>query len=79
MTRLDDMLARYGECVGFSTAGRILARCPQTIKAMIQDGRLRTACAGTRVDVRSIVEYIEAPAQIEEQGRKTRLGRRWMV
>ena len=79
MTRLDDMLDRYGECVGFATAGRILARCPQTIKAMVQDGRLRTVCAGTRVDVRSIVEYIEAPAQAEEAGRKARLGRKWMV
>lgn len=79
MTRLDDMLARYGECVGYTAAGRILDRTSQTIKAMIRDGRLKAACAGTRVDVRSIVEYIEAPAQAEEAGRKARLGRKWMV
>lgn len=79
MSRMDDMLARYGECVGYTQAGRILDRSAQTVKNMLRDGRLRSACGGTRVDVRSIVEYIERPAAAEEAARKVRTGRKWTV
>ena len=79
MTRLDDMLARYGECVNFADAGRILSRCRKTVKDMTADGRLRLVCGGTMVDVRSIAEYIEGPEQAEEKARKVRRGRKWAV
>lgn len=63
MNRLDDMLTRYGECVTVAAATRIMGRSRGTVRRMLDDGRIRWACAGTMVDVRSIAEYIEAPAQ----------------
>lgn len=61
MNRLNDMLDRYGECVSKAEAARILHRTQVTITNMLKDGRLRRACRGTMVDVRSIAEYIDAP------------------
>lgn len=61
MNRLNDMLDRYGECVSKAEASRILHRTQVTITNMLKDGRLRHACMGTMVDVRSIAEYIDAP------------------
>ena len=77
--RLDDMLERYGEVCTKTTAARILGRCPQTITAMLADGRLETACAGTMVDVRSIAAYIEQPRAIDEVTRQRKRGRKWSV
>lgn len=79
MTRTDDMLDRYGEVVTATQAGRILSRSSQTVKNMLADGRLRAACAGTMVDVRSIAEYIEQPAQLNERARQMKKGRTWSV
>ena len=62
MTRLDDMLERYGEVCTQKMAGQILSIDPRTIFTMLQDGRLRRI--GKRVDVRSIAEYIENAAAI---------------
>jgi len=59
--RLDDMLERYGEVCTQRTAAKILGIDPRTIYTMLSDGRLRRS--GTRVDVRSLVEYIENPRQ----------------
>ena len=39
---------------------------------MIKDGRLRMVCGGSMVDVRSIAEYIEQPAEMDEQARLKR-------
>lgn len=63
MTRMEDMIKRYGECVTVAAATRIMGRSRVTVRRMLDDGRIRWACAGTMVDVRSIAEYIEAPAQ----------------
>ncbi len=60
-TRLDDMLERYGEICTQRTAGKILGVVPRTISRMMDEGRLRRV--GARVDVRSIVDYIENPRQ----------------
>lgn len=76
MSRTEDLLTRYGEAVKRSTAAHIIDCSPRTIAAMLSDGRLRAACAGTRVDVRSISEYIENPAAMN---RAARLKSRWMV
>lgn len=70
--RMDDMLARYGEVCNKTVAARILGRSPNTIKAMIADGRLEAACAGTMVDVRSIARYICRPAEAEAEARVRR-------
>ena len=67
MNRLDDMLTRYGECVTVAAATRIMGRSRGTVRRMLDDGRIRWACAGTMVDVRSIAEYIEAPAQADHR------------
>ena len=60
-SRLDDMLERYGEICTQKTAAKILGIVPRTVARMMDEGRLRRV--GTRVDVRSIVEYIEHPKQ----------------
>lgn len=65
MTRTDDMLSRYGEAVKRVQAARILDCSAGKISAMVKDGRLRAACEGTRIDVRSIAEYIERPKQAD--------------
>ena len=72
MTRMDDMLERWGECVKQTEAAHILGRSTKTISTMIKDGRLRMVCGGSMVDVRSIAEYFEQPAEKDEQARLKR-------
>lgn len=69
MTRLDDMLERYGEACTKTRAAHILGRSLRTVCDMVQDGRLEAACGGTMVDVRSIAAYIEMPAQKDADAR----------
>ena len=77
--RLTDMLERYGEVCTKAMAAKILGRCPTTIGVMLGDGRLKAACAGTMVDVRSIASYIEQPRAIDEVTRQRKRGRKWSV
>ena len=81
MTREEEMDRQWGEVESQTKAGRILSRHPNTIRAMIDDGRLQAACAGTMVDVRSIARYIEAPAVENRKARVRRKGGsdRWVV
>ena len=81
MTREEEMVRQWGEVVSQTKAGRILSRHPNTVKAMLADGRLQAACAGTMVDVRSIARYIEAPAIENRKARIRRNGGsdRWVV
>ena len=79
MDRLTDMLERYGEVCKRTMAARILGCSVGKIKNMLADGRLALACGGEMVDVRSIAEYIERPAQIDEVARQRRMGRKWSV
>lgn len=58
-TRLDDMLERYGEVCTQEKAAKILGIVSRTVRTMMNDGRLKNV--GSRVDVRSICEYIENP------------------
>ena len=55
--RLSDMLERYGEVCTQKEAARILSIHPRSVHRMMEQGRLRRV--GHRVDVRSIVEYID--------------------
>lgn len=55
-----ELVDRYGEHVGKSTAAQILGVCRATVYAMLADGRLQGACEGKRVDVRSIARYMYA-------------------
>ena len=59
--RMRDMLEMYGECVTEKKAAEIINCHYRTIGVMLKDGRLRSCCGGTKVDVRSICEYIEMP------------------
>lgn len=77
--RMNDMLSRYGEVCTKTEAARILSRSPKTVRAMLADGRLETACAGEMVDVRSIAAYICQPKQADFEARVHRSGRVWAV
>lgn len=81
--RTDDMLGRYGEVCTKAQASKIMGCSYYKIRAMLEDGRLKTACAGSMVDVRSMAEYICAPSTIEEKARKERLRKKlnttWVV
>lgn len=77
--RMTDMLERYGEVCTRTAAAKILGCSASKVKAMLQDGRLALACAGTMVDVRSIAAYIQQPRQIDEMTRQRKLGRKWSV
>ena len=81
--RTDALVERYGEVCTRVAAARILGRSANTVKAMLQDGRLDTACAGTMVDVRSIARYICQPAVEDFEARKRRYkqrrGTEWAV
>ena len=74
--RTKEMLMMYGEVCSRAEAARMLRKDVRTINAMLSDGRLEWACGGTMVDVRSIARFINAPAQVQEEGRINRLKRR---
>ena len=81
VSREETMVRQWGEVVSQAKAGRILSRHPNTIRAMLDDGRLQAACAGAMVDVRSIARYIEAPAIENRKARIRKKGGsdRWVV
>lgn len=59
MSRMEELLEKYGEVCTRIEAGEILRCHYNTVRIMIQQGKLKCACQGRMVDVRSIVEYIE--------------------
>lgn len=69
MTRMNDMIERYGECVTATKAAHILGCTPRTVARMAEDGRLSRACRDTMIDVRSIAQYIESPAEHDSEAR----------
>ena len=54
----EELVSRYGEYVDKTVAARILGVSRVTVYAMLADGRILGACAGRRVDVRSIARYM---------------------
>ena len=52
------LVAHYGAHVDKSTAAQILFVTRATVYAMLEDGRIKGACEGKRVDVRSIARYM---------------------
>ena len=77
--RMNDMLERYGEVCKRTLAARILGCSTCKIRDMLIDGRLKEACGGSMVDVRSIAAYICQPRQADELARQRRMGRKWCV
>lgn len=73
------MTSQYGEVCTRTTAAKILSKSPQTIKVMLDDGRLDYACGGSPVDVRSIARYIAQPKQEDFRVRNIKAGRKWSV
>jgi len=74
--RADLLTERHGEVCTRTVAAKILGRSPQTINAMLRDGRLDAACGGTMVDVRSIARYIHQPAEADFEARNRRYKQR---
>lgn len=70
--RQRDMVERYGEACTQSKAAEIINRSRETIRRMLLEGRIKTACEGTMVDVRSLAEYIERPGEIDREKRAER-------
>lgn len=69
----------YGEVCTRETAARVLSVTPNTVSAMLRDGRIAPACGGTRVNVRSMVDYIRDRGgkdhQMRVEKKKARQGR----
>ena len=57
----EELLGRYGEYVDKTVTAKILGVTRATVYAMLADGRIEGACAGRRVSVRSIAQYMAAP------------------
>lgn len=66
------MVEKHGEACTKSQAARLIRCSPTTITSMLQDGRLKSACGGTRVDVRSLADYIEDRGEMDHAARLRR-------
>lgn len=83
--RMRYMVEMHGEACTMVQAGKIINRCENTIAQMVRDGRIKAACEGSMIDVRSLAEYIERPAQIDCEARlrkrreKHEVSCRWSV
>ena len=74
------LINQYGECCTKAAAAKILGVGKSTIYRMIEDGRIKDACAGTKVDVRSIGAYLAKPAEVVRIERaRARNSTRWAV
>ncbi|MBQ7824863.1 MAG: helix-turn-helix domain-containing protein [Clostridia bacterium] len=61
--REEALVERYGESVDKTMASKMLGVTRATVYAMLADGRIRGACEGRRVDVRSIARYLARTSQ----------------
>lgn len=69
----EHLCALHGEACDQTKAAKIIGCSTRLIRDALQDGRLESACGGTRVSVRSIAAYIRRRPQIDYN---TRLERR---
>ena len=68
----EELLGRYGEYVDKTLTAKILGVTRATVYAMLADGRIQGACAGRRVDVRSIARYMTKTEDICGAARRGR-------
>lgn len=61
MSREVTMVREYGEAVTKTAACRIIHVSKSTLYRLISEKRVALACGGTRIDVRSLAEYIDRP------------------
>lgn len=73
--RHKDMVEKYGEACSKAKAARIISCSTEKIANMIEDGRIKSACEGTRVDVRSLADYIERRPEADHAARMRRKGK----
>ena len=58
-----ELIDVHGKYVDKTTAARILGVTRATVYAMLKDGRIKGACSGRRVDVRSIARHLCAESK----------------
>jgi len=68
-SREDDLVLQFGEYVDKTAAAQILGVTRATIYAMLADGRIDSACAGRRVDVRSMARYMNTGGRMGDRRR----------
>ena len=73
--RLCRMIAMYGEACTKTVAARIVGCNTATICEMIRDGRINSACEGSKVDVASLAGYIDRKPMADHEARMRRKGR----
>lgn len=66
------MVREHGEAISKSKAAELLNVGYDTITRLLQDGRIMAACGGTRVDTRSLADYIEDRGELDHQARMLR-------
>ena len=54
------MVERLGEACRVETAAHEIECSTRTIYRLLEAGKLKSACDGSRVDVRSLTDYIES-------------------
>ena len=59
------MVERLGEACSKTTAAKEIECSTSTITRLVEDGRLMSACEGTKIDVRSLADYIERKPEID--------------
>lgn len=74
--RYSAMVDKYGEACTKTTATKILSCSATHIRDMIADGRIKAACGGERVDVRSIADYIERKPEEDNAAKARRKARK---
>lgn len=67
MTRLERMLREYGEVITKTQAVKILRCGRKRLNQLISDGVIVMGCGGTKVDVRSVVAYMDMPATPQQK------------
>ena len=71
------MVFCYGEACQKATAAKLINVTTRTIHEMVRDGRLKDACGGERIDVRSLARYIEHRGERDHEARMEKKRRRY--
>lgn len=70
--RRTEMVREHGEAISRSKAAELLNVGYDTITRLLLDGRVKAACAGTRIDTRSLADYIEDRGAYDHSARMLR-------
>lgn len=63
------MVERLGEACSKVAAAKAIDCSTSTITRLVEDGRILSACEGTKIDVRSLADYIERKAEVDHNTR----------